>query len=224
MARLLPFFQLIVVACALVFFGAWGALPARVVLAPLLVAALCPVFAAAAVWPPAALVRALRDGWGSDPLRRTRPGSVDVWRFLERLAPVAGALGVLMFAVMAVAGLPGSGDPAAARRRAIAMAGLCGAEAAGAFLLFRAVRQTVDLLRDRTGAPIPREISDAAVRQFGLSPREREVAALLTEGMRYEEIAERLFISVTTVKTHVHRLYEKADCRNRMELANRLRA
>jgi len=50
------------------------------------------------------------------------------------------------------------------------------------------------------------------------------VAALLTQGMLYEEIAARLFISVTTVKTHVHRLYEKTECRNRMELANRLRA
>ena len=41
---------------------------------------------------------------------------------------------------------------------------------------------------------------------------------------RYEEIADRLFISTKTVKTHVHHLYEKTDSRNRMELANRLRA
>ncbi len=224
MARLLPFFQLVLVVCAVAFFGVWGALPPGVAFAPLLLATLCPTFAAAAVWPPGTLARAVRDGWGSDPLRRARPESVAVWRFLERCAPLAGVLGAVMFAALALGGFPDSVDLMAARRRAVALAGLCGAEAVGVFLLFRAVRHTVDRLRDRADGTIPREISEAAVRRFSLSAREREVATLLTEGLRYEEIGRRLFISPTTVKTHVHRLYEKVDCRNRMELANRLRA
>jgi DNA-binding CsgD family transcriptional regulator len=82
----------------------------------------------------------------------------------------------------------------------------------------------VDLLARKDGAAIPRELAAAAGDQFGLSPREREVAALLTQGLQYNEIADRLFISIKTVKTHAHRLYEKTETRNRMELANRLRA
>ena len=225
MGRLLPAFQLAAAACIVAFFGLWGALPARLVLAPLLVVTLCPVLSAAAVWPLATLRRAFSDGWGNDPLRRTRPESARAWRFMEGMAPLAGILGAGTFLIVvlaAPAGVAGSGLPDA--RRAAALVGLCAGEAAGAFLLFRAVRQTVDLLRDRASASIPREITESAVLRFSLSAREREVAALLTEGLRYEEIAARLYISAKTVKTHVHRLYEKTDSRNRMELANRLRA
>ncbi len=116
-----------------------------------------------------------------------------------------------------------TGSPGQARG-AVALAGLCAGETAGAFLFFRAVRQTVDLLGLGAAGGIPREISDAAVTRFSLSPREREVASLLTEGLRYDEIATRLFISTKIVKTHVHHLYDKTDSRNRRELANRLRA
>lgn len=219
MSRLLLFSELIVGLCAAGFLGVWGAIPAKLVLLPLTAAVLCPLFAATAVWPWSVLVQACRDGWGSDPLRRTSPRSVLVWTFIERCAPLSGVVGSALFAVIALGSLS-----APTATRTLALAGLCGAEAAVAFLLFRVVRQTVDQLQKWGAAVIPREITDAAVRQFSLSPREREVAALLTQGMLYEEIAARLFISVTTVKTHVHRLYEKTECRNRMELANRLRA
>jgi DNA-binding NarL/FixJ family response regulator len=52
-----------------------------------------------------------------------------------------------------------------------------------------------------------------------LSPREREVLALLAEGLRNREIAERLFVSETTVKTHVRHVLEKLRLRNRAEAA-----
>jgi DNA-binding NarL/FixJ family response regulator len=52
-----------------------------------------------------------------------------------------------------------------------------------------------------------------------LSPREREVLALLAEGMRNREIAERLVVSETTVKTHVRHVLEKLRLRNRSEAA-----
>ena len=224
MGRLLPFLQLAVVVFIVAFLGAWGSVPAGLAVAPLLVVVLCPLFAASAVWPLPALRRAFVDGWGNDPLRRALAQSAAVWRFMEGLAPLAGILGAGTFVVLAL-GSVGAGTPGNdGYRRALAIAGLCGAEAGGAFLLLRAVRQTTDLLGSRTSAPIPREITDAAIARFALSAREREVAVLLTEGLRYEEIASRLFISTKTVKTHVHHLYEKTDSRNRMELANRLRA
>jgi DNA-binding CsgD family transcriptional regulator len=227
MGRLFPFLQLTAVVLIVSFFGVWGAVPAGLVTAPLLIVILCPLLAASAVWPLHALRRAFLDGWGNDPLRRASPESALIWRFLERMAPIAGILGAGTFLVLALSGLADlgrSGDASAPGQHAAALAGLCGGESAGAFLLFRVVRQTVDLLQDRGGTRIPREMSDAAVARFSLSPREREVAGLLTEGLRYDEIAARLFISTTTVKTHVHHLYEKTDTRNRMELANRLRA
>jgi DNA-binding NarL/FixJ family response regulator len=52
-----------------------------------------------------------------------------------------------------------------------------------------------------------------------LSPREREVLALLADGMRNREIAQRLFVSETTVKTHVRHILEKLHVRNRAEAA-----
>jgi DNA-binding CsgD family transcriptional regulator len=221
MGRLLPFLQLAVVVLVIAFFGAWGSVPAGLATAPLLVVILCPLFAASAVWPLRALRQAFSDAWGSDPLRRARPESAAVWRFMEGLAPLAAILGAGTFFILASSGLAVASAQA---RHALAVTGLCGAEGAGAFLLFRTVRQTTEQLQDRAGAVIPRQITDAAVNRFSLSPREREIAALLTEGLRYEEIASRLFISTKTVKTHVHHLYEKTDSRNRMELANRLRA
>jgi DNA-binding NarL/FixJ family response regulator len=52
-----------------------------------------------------------------------------------------------------------------------------------------------------------------------LSDRERDVLALLAEGLRNREIAERLIISVATVKTHVRHVLEKLRFRNRAEAA-----
>ena len=53
----------------------------------------------------------------------------------------------------------------------------------------------------------------------GLSDREREVLALIAEGLRNREIAERLVISEATVKTHVRHVLEKLRFRNRAEAA-----
>jgi DNA-binding NarL/FixJ family response regulator len=52
-----------------------------------------------------------------------------------------------------------------------------------------------------------------------LSARERDVLALVAEGLRNREIAERLVISEATVKTHVRHVLEKLRFRNRAEAA-----
>ncbi|MBL9127319.1 MAG: response regulator transcription factor [Verrucomicrobiales bacterium] len=56
-----------------------------------------------------------------------------------------------------------------------------------------------------------------------LSPRERQVLALLTQGFRNDEIAIELGMSLNTVKTHVRRIYEDLHVHSRGELFAMLR-
>lgn len=56
----------------------------------------------------------------------------------------------------------------------------------------------------------------------GLSNRECEIAELIVEGLTYQEIADRLYIAVGTVRTHVHHIYEKTGASNRNALAEKL--
>lgn len=62
-------------------------------------------------------------------------------------------------------------------------------------------------------------MASAETRDEELSVREREVLALIGEGLRNREIAERLVISEATVKTHVRHVLEKLRLRNRAEAA-----
>ncbi|MFF4759051.1 response regulator transcription factor [Streptomyces sp. NPDC001292] len=58
----------------------------------------------------------------------------------------------------------------------------------------------------------------------GLSPRELDVLAELTTGLTNREIAERLFVSVRTVATHVEHILAKLDLPNRVAAASRATA
>ena len=55
-----------------------------------------------------------------------------------------------------------------------------------------------------------------------LTRREREVAELIAEGLTNKEIASRLFLSVSTVKTHVHSILEKLRLEDRRDIASAL--
>ena len=61
--------------------------------------------------------------------------------------------------------------------------------------------------------------------QVELSPREIEVLELASEGVTNKDIADRLYISVGTVKNHIHNILEKLHLKNRAQIAayNRLR-
>ena len=61
-------------------------------------------------------------------------------------------------------------------------------------------------------------IKDQNLKNYSLSKREKEVAQLLIKGKTYNDIAEELFISVPTVKTHVTNIYGKCQVKNRAEL------
>jgi len=58
----------------------------------------------------------------------------------------------------------------------------------------------------------------------GLTPRESEIAGLISRGHSNKQIARELCIEVSTVKNHVHHVLEKLGVRGRAEAAARVRA
>lgn len=78
-------------------------------------------------------------------------------------------------------------------------------------VLRRVVRSAVVA---QAGAETP-----APTSTLGLTAREREVLGLVSEGLSNTEIAQRLHVGVTTVKTHITNLMAKTGASNRVRLA-----
>jgi len=55
-----------------------------------------------------------------------------------------------------------------------------------------------------------------------LSSRENEVLQFLAKGFLYKEIADKLSITTSTVRQHIHKIYEKLHVQNRMEAINKV--
>jgi DNA-binding NarL/FixJ family response regulator len=53
-----------------------------------------------------------------------------------------------------------------------------------------------------------------------MTKREREVIALLGEGMSNKEIGQKMHVSTYTVKSHIHNIMEKLALHTRLEIAN----
>ena len=65
----------------------------------------------------------------------------------------------------------------------------------------------------------PAGTADARAALFDpLSPREREILVAIAEGLNNSELASRFFLSESTVKTHVGRILQKLDARDRVHL------
>jgi DNA-binding NarL/FixJ family response regulator len=78
------------------------------------------------------------------------------------------------------------------------------------------------------GSPMSSSIARRVVEAFqtmgpsseetqNLSKREQEILSWLAKGYRYKEIADRLYISIETVRTHLRNIYEKLHVRSRSE-------
>jgi len=83
------------------------------------------------------------------------------------------------------------------------------------------------------GSPMSTQIARKVIEAFqrrktiseeekSLTKKEKEVLDLLAKGFLYKEIADRLFITVNTVKQHIHRIYEKLHVTNKAEAINKI--
>jgi DNA-binding CsgD family transcriptional regulator len=66
-----------------------------------------------------------------------------------------------------------------------------------------------------TAGPFVR--NDERVRELGLTPREFEILEALAAGLSNKEIADRLFVSENTVKTHAARVFAKLGAKRRTQ-------
>ncbi|HMT27939.1 MAG TPA: response regulator transcription factor [Bacteroidia bacterium] len=84
------------------------------------------------------------------------------------------------------------------------------------------------------GAPMSSQIARKVVNYFhsttatmndseGITEREVEILTLLANGFRNKEIADKLFISLHTVKSHIYNIYQKLHVQSRIEAVNKFR-
>ncbi len=99
----------------------------------------------------------------------------------------------------------------------------------GTELLMQAIRKVCEgeiWLDGRVTANVIRQLADSresgargSGEPGGLTPREREIAALVGQGYKYREIAEMLSISEQTVKNHLRNMFHKLGVSDRLQLA-----
>ena len=63
-------------------------------------------------------------------------------------------------------------------------------------------------------------LPDEVVKEYGISPREREIITMLVQGYNNKVIGEKLFISSITVKNHIYHIYQKTGVTNKIQLIN----
>lgn len=64
-------------------------------------------------------------------------------------------------------------------------------------------------------------LNEGELKKLGISQREYEVLELMSEGLSNQEIADKLFISLSTVKTHSTNIYLKLDVKRRTQAVQR---
>lgn len=77
----------------------------------------------------------------------------------------------------------------------------------------------VEVVRE-VPVPVPDEpfsVNEEQLKQLGITKRELEILELIAQGMSNREIAEKLFVSENTVKTHSSRLFDKLSAKRRTQ-------
>lgn len=66
-------------------------------------------------------------------------------------------------------------------------------------------------------APAEFVVNENNLKHFNISKREHEVLILMAEGLSNQEVADKLFVSLNTVKTHSSKLFEKLNVQRRTQ-------
>ena len=65
------------------------------------------------------------------------------------------------------------------------------------------------------------KLNEPELQRLGISKREYEVLELMAQGLSNQEIADKLFVSLNTIKTHSSNLFVKLDARRRTQAVRR---
>lgn len=67
-----------------------------------------------------------------------------------------------------------------------------------------------------------RQKMNPVIPDFGLSAREREILQALTEGLSYQKIADKFYINISTVRSHISSIYSKLHVNSKIEALNKI--
>ena len=91
--------------------------------------------------------------------------------------------------------------------------------ALGIWLGLRLTRKKEVVVVKEVAVPIAETftLNETRLRELGITRRELEILELIAKGLSNREIAEQLFVSENTVKTHSSRLFDKLDVKRRTQ-------
>src|SRR5687767_2482754 len=89
--------------------------------------------------------------------------------------------------------------------------------ALGIWLGLKLTRKKEVVIVKEVPASQPFSLNEARLKDLGITKRELEILELIAQGMSNREIAEKLFVSENTVKTHSSRLFDKLSAKRRTQ-------
>jgi len=89
--------------------------------------------------------------------------------------------------------------------------------ATGIWLGLKLTRSRERVVVREVAAPASFTLNEEKRGQLGITPRELEILTLIAAGLSNREIAEKIFVSENTVKTHSSRVFDKLGARRRTQ-------
>jgi DNA-binding CsgD family transcriptional regulator len=87
----------------------------------------------------------------------------------------------------------------------------------GIWLGLKLTRKTETIIVKEVPAAQSFTLNETRLRELGITRRELEILELIARGLSNREIAEKLFVSENTVKTHSSRLFDKLSAKRRTQ-------
>lgn len=87
----------------------------------------------------------------------------------------------------------------------------------GIWLGIKLTRKKEVVVIKEVPAAQPFALNEARLKDLGITKRELEILELIARGMSNREIAEKLFVSENTIKTHSSRLFDKLSAKRRTQ-------